>query len=162
MQLTKTFSSEQYRDALEGWLWAGVEGKTPILTTLFGDVFLQDARGYWFLDSIQGSLTLQWESRDAIQATLDSPEGQDQYLLAGLAWAAEKRGLILESNEVYDFRMAPVFGGAIVADNVTKMDFVVSLNIAGQIHRQVKDLPSGTKISGVTVDRQGAIELTTE
>ena len=32
------------------------------------------------------------------------------------------------------------------------MDFVVSLNIAGQLLHQVKTLPPGTKITGFTVD----------
>jgi len=36
-------------------------------------------------------------------------------------------------------------------DNVEVIDFVVSLNIAGQIHEQVRDLPPGTPISGITI-----------
>jgi hypothetical protein len=32
------------------------------------------------------------------------------------------------------------------------MDFDVALTIAGQLHRQVRDLPPGTRISGFTVD----------
>jgi hypothetical protein len=32
------------------------------------------------------------------------------------------------------------------------IDFVVGLNIAGQIHEQVRDLPAGTPIAGVTID----------
>jgi hypothetical protein len=32
------------------------------------------------------------------------------------------------------------------ADNLEPTDFVVSLNIAGQIHGQIKDLPPGAEI----------------
>ena len=35
---------------------------------------------------------------------------------------------------------------------IEKSDFVVGLNILGQIHHQVRTLPPGTPISGITVD----------
>jgi hypothetical protein len=37
------------------------------------------------------------------------------------------------------------------ADNVETLDFVVGLNIAGQLHEQISDLPPGTRISGLTL-----------
>ena len=78
-----------------------------MLASLFGDVFLQDQTGYWFLDSIEGSLS---------------------------------------------FVVPPVLGGKFDPDNVTVRDFVVALNISGQIHDQIRDLPPGTPIKGFTVD----------
>ena len=47
-----------------------------------------------------------------------------------------------------------LFGGEFAVENITKMDFVVALNLGGQLVRQVKDLPPGTKISGLTVDHE--------
>jgi hypothetical protein len=43
-------------------------------------------------------------------------------------------------------------GGALEVTNVEVVDFVVGLHIAGQIHRQIRDLPPETKITGMTVD----------
>jgi len=37
--LTKSFTVEEYARALETWRWLGVEGKTPVLASVFGDVF---------------------------------------------------------------------------------------------------------------------------
>ena len=85
MLLTKSFTAEEYVRALETWRWLGVEGKTPVLTSLFGDVFLQDAAGYWYLDTLEGTLTLTWRSRDEVQAALDSEDGQDSYLMGAFA-----------------------------------------------------------------------------
>jgi hypothetical protein len=53
---------------------------------------------------------------------------------------------------VYDFTIAPVLGGAIAPENIGVGDFVVSVNILGQIHGQVRNMPSGTRISGGRVD----------
>jgi hypothetical protein len=46
----------------------------------------------------------------------------------------------------------PALGGAVDLENVELSDFVLATNIAGQIHQQIKDLPSGTPISGVSLN----------
>jgi Domain of unknown function (DUF1851) len=66
--------------------------------------------------------------------------------------AAAARGLTLDANEVYSFSHPPVLGGQIAVENVETMDFDVSLTITGQLHRQVRDLPPGTQITGFRVD----------
>ena len=45
--LTKSFLPDQYAEALESWAWVGLDGKVPVLSSLFGHVFLQSAEGYW-------------------------------------------------------------------------------------------------------------------
>jgi hypothetical protein len=85
-------------------------------------------------------------------AALHTAEGQDQYLLLGLALGAEARGLVPGPREVYGFTQPPVLGGPVEVENVEVTDVVVSLNITGEIHAQVRDLPPGTRISGFTVD----------
>lgn len=128
-----------------------MRGKTPVLASLFGDVFLRAADGYWFLDTIEGTLEREWASREEVQRALETDEGQDRYLLGGLATSAAARGLVLSEKQVYAFEVPPILGGPVSIDNVTVMDFVVSVNIAGQIHGQIKDVPPGTAISGITV-----------
>jgi hypothetical protein len=103
VDLTKTFRDEQYADALESWRWAGVDGKTPVFTSLFGDVFLLGDGGWWYLDTIEGTITRQWETREAMFEVLNTEAGEDRYLLGALAQAAERAGLELGDDEVYDF-----------------------------------------------------------
>ena len=57
----------------------------------------------------------------------------------------------VEPSEVYDFVLPPILGGETDLDNIMTMDFEVSLYIAGQLHRQVRDTPPGTNISGVRI-----------
>jgi hypothetical protein len=42
-------------------------------------------------------------------------------------------------------------GGEISLENIQVMDFVTAVNIAGQIHQQIRDLPPGTRIEDVKV-----------
>lgn len=48
--------------------------------------------------------------------------------------------------------MSPALANAFGDLFMTVSSFVVTVNIAGQIHEQIKDLPPGTKISGLTIE----------
>ncbi|WP_141578850.1 suppressor of fused domain protein [Actinomadura sp. WMMA1423] len=147
MDLIREFSPERYADALDAWKWADLGGKVPLFASPFGDVFLESDDGCWFLSVVDGTLTRCWDGVQALRAELNTPEGRERYLMAGLAREAERAGIILSAGQVYDFRHPPIAGGAVAVDNIEAIDFVVGVNVAGQIHGQVKDLPEGAEIS---------------
>lgn len=89
--------------------------------------------------------------QDELSADLNSPSGQDEYLMVNLAGQAESSGIQLNAGEVYSFRVPPVLGGAIDLSNIEVSEFVVTLDIAGHIHQQVLTLPPGTPITGITL-----------
>ena len=151
MELTRSFSADQFARALDSWDWAGIQGKQPLFTSPFGDVFFQAQGGFWFLDLLEGTLTRPWPDADALQADLDTAEGQDRYLRAGLAFAAERQGIIPSARQVLSFKVAPVLGAAIAVENIEVMDFEVIVHITGELHRQVRDMPPGSRITGFTV-----------
>ncbi len=128
MELTRSFSADQFARALESWDWADIGGKQPLFTSPFGDVFFQAQDGFWFLDLLEGTLTRPWSDADALQAELNTAAGQDRYLMA-----------------------APILGAAIAVENIEVMDFEVIVHITGQLHRQVRDMPPGSRITGFTV-----------
>jgi hypothetical protein len=45
VQLTKTFSADEYARGLESWAWLELAGKTPLFASLFGDVFFDSEDG---------------------------------------------------------------------------------------------------------------------
>ena len=152
MDLVRRFTPDLVDRALAEWQWLpDLVGKQPMATSAFGDVFLRANDGVWFLDTVEGTLTREWDSPEALQAQLNTADGQDRFLLAGLATAAFATGLAPDESEVLGFKIAPVLGGAFEPENVEVIDLVVSLSIAGQVHRQVKDLPRGTSIAGFAV-----------
>ena len=152
MDVIRRFSAEQYTGALESWRWLGLDAMAPLCASPFGDVFLEDDQGVWWLDTLEGTLTRPWASREEFAATLSTADGQDEYLLAGLGLAAEESGLRPGPDQVYGFSVPPKLGGALDDGNVEVIDFVVAVDIAGQIHRQIRGMPPGTKITGFTME----------
>ena len=151
MEPIKRFSAVKYEQALASWSWLDLAGKTPQFASLFGDLFLESPEGWWYLDTIEGGLKQVWQTGAEVQAALNTPEGQDQYLLLGLATEAKRRGVSLAENEVYSLTPPPVLGGELDAANVSALDFVVAVDLAGQIHDQVRNLPPGTPITGINI-----------
>jgi len=91
---------------------------------LFGHVFLQNSEGYWYLDVFGGSLELLWPNSSALQEVLDTDDEQDEFLLGGLAMAADRQGTALGASQVYDFDPPPVLGGPFDVANMAARDFV--------------------------------------
>jgi Domain of unknown function (DUF1851) len=81
------------------------------------------------------------------ERALASEDGNNEYLLAGLVDRARERGLRLAPHEVYDFMTPPILGGEVDEINLRPASFVVALDIGGQIHEQIKDLPEGTPVT---------------
>ena len=152
VDLIRRFTPDQFARALESWNWIGVGDKGPLFTSPFGDVFFRYDAGFWWLDTLEATLTREWATAEDLTAALNTPEGQDRYLLAGLAASAERQGITPTAMQVYGFKIAPVLGGEVGLANVEAIDFVVSINLLGQLHQQVRDLPPGTAISGFTLD----------
>ena len=146
MELVRTFDPQAMSAALKAWEWIGLDGKTAVFTSAFGNVFLQAADGFWFLDRLAGTLTRPWETAGQLRDELDTPDGQSLYLSAGLVWAANELGLVPSGAEVYDFAVPPILGGEQVVTNVEVIDFITALGISGQIHEQLRDVPPGTPI----------------
>jgi hypothetical protein len=70
LELTKAFAPETYSRALESWSWTDLVGKTPLFTSLFGDVVLESAQGVWFLSVLAGTLECAWTDREGLRASL--------------------------------------------------------------------------------------------
>jgi hypothetical protein len=154
MELIRQFEPEDAAKALDGWQWLpGVAGLRPWFASPFGDLFLlDDDDAVWYLDLIEGSVTRRWDDPLACESEVGTSDGLDQFLLAGLAEAAADRGVLAGPREVLTFKLPPVLGGEMTVDNIHTIDFVVGVDIAGQIHEQVRELPPGTPVSGFTIE----------
>lgn len=137
--------------ALESWGWLRISEFRPLLVTAFGDVFFDTPKGIQFLDTMEGNLRPAADDLNGLSWLLRNSEGRDKWLLEGLVQGARDRGQILGPDQCYDFKVAPILGGPIDAESVHAMSFVVKVNIAGQLHQQIKALPPGTKINKVTI-----------
>jgi hypothetical protein len=150
----RKFDAQSYSQALESWGWLkGLAGMSPALANAFGDLFMEAADGsYAFLSTLDGTLERHWPDAASLQAAINTRQAQDEFLIVGLVQDASRAGLDPGPQQVLSFKVPPALGGAVAVENLTVEDFVVTVNIAGQIHQQIRELPPGATISGVTID----------
>lgn len=137
---------------LEDWSWLSQSTLSVLAITKMGDAFATDpTETVHFLDTLEGNLKFAASSIGefwslARQGRLD-PAWFNPDMLALL----EAREVPLEPGQCYGYKLPPVLGGPLGFENVEAFDAVVYFSITGQLHRQVKDLPLGAKISGFSV-----------
>lgn len=143
-------SAESIMNGLDGWKWLNLGGLRPIAVSAFGDVFFVDQNSEILqLDWIEGNIVHVATNLKTFEDLLQTEEARDQLLLGGFVIGARDRGMILDEYECYDFKIMPILGGKMIAENVEKQSFLVKLHLAGQLHEQVKDLPPGTPINNI-------------
>jgi hypothetical protein len=149
-------SAQAIESALESWQWLDLQGKNAMLVTAFADVFFSAPDAIWFLDTLEGKLRRVFGTREELERSLGTAEGQDHYLLSPFIDRAVREGLILSDSQCYDFKIHPIVGGQIVFENIERRDFKVALYLRGQLHDQVRHLKPGTKISGFKLAEEQA------
>jgi len=142
----------EIESALEEWSWLKPPRRPPVLVSAFGDMFFKSADAVIMLDTLEGAITRVARSGIELRERLASEDGRDELLSDLWVQAAQRQGLQLSEGECFDWAVSPALGGPLSADNITKMSFVVKVDLAGQLHRQIKALPPGTKINRVTID----------
>lgn len=137
MKLLRTFPKVAFEFGLASWRWMGIREQTPRFATCFGDIFLESLDGWWFLDTVEGTLELRWTSAVTMYAELESPEGRATYLMDDLVRDARSRGIHLGEEDVYTFNPHPALGGELGVNGLGTMRFELAVNWAGQMHDQV-------------------------
>ena len=138
--------------AIESWSWLPITDLTVFAVSAFGEVFFRNELGEVFqIDTIEGLLSKVANNATEFTDLLQDEESRDKLLLDGFVSGARSRGLVLEDGECYDFKIAPILGGPMEAEQIEKTSFVVKLDLAGQIHEQVKGLAPGTQIGEIII-----------
>ncbi|MDR7383004.1 T6SS immunity protein Tdi1 domain-containing protein [Promicromonospora iranensis] len=137
MKLLRTFPKVSFEFGLASWQWLGLREQTPRFATCFGDLFLESLDGWWFLDTVEGTLELRWTSAVTMYAELESAEGRATYLMDDLVRDARRRGIHLGEEDVYTFNPHPALGGELGVNGLGAMRFELAVNWVGQMHDQV-------------------------
>ncbi|WP_157954051.1 T6SS immunity protein Tdi1 domain-containing protein [Microbulbifer sp. A4B17] len=140
-------------ELLLDWHWLVGESAEPLLITALGDVFYRSGNGIFFLD-------VNWGQSDALekgyQEFREDPWGNDEEF--GTRYAPDfvaklrESGIILNSGQCYSFKKPPCFGGNMVIGNISTCDVTVHISLMGQLYYKLKDVPPGTKISGISLE----------
>jgi hypothetical protein len=137
VHLIREFAPDAYEFALSSWSWIGTGDKTPRFASCFGDMFLETPDGWWFLDTVEGTLERRWSSMDAMFAELQGDEGRAEYLLEETLSAALGQGLRLGDDEVFAFLPPPAVTGTMSVDSLAPLRFAIAANLAGRIHGEL-------------------------
>lgn len=151
--LTINFQGYDENDLLEQWRWLVGDKMQLILVSSLGDMFLGNAQGQiCWLDAGTGHLEQVAESQQDFEQRMQQRENADQWFVPQLVGDLIASGIRLGPGQCYSYKKPPVLGGEIEPGNFEPADLSVHFSILGQIHRQVKDLPPGTKISDIKIE----------
>lgn len=137
MHLIREFAPDAYDFALSSWSWIGTGDKTPRFASCFGDMFLESLDGWWFLDTVEGTLERRWNTMDAMFADLQGGDGRAEYLLEETLNTALEQGLRLGDDEVFAFLPPPAVTGTMSVDSLAPLRFAIAANLAGRIHGEL-------------------------
>jgi hypothetical protein len=139
-------------DLLADWLWLAPPDAEPMLPTACGDLFLQSPDGsIALLDTCSGTCDTAASSYDEWKAMLNDAGQMEEWFRSSLLADLLKAGLSREPGQCFSPFVPQVVSGSWEPSNFHACDLVVHLSMLGQIHRQVNDLPPGTKISSFDI-----------
>ena len=152
--LTVNFDHLPQTTLLEDWEWLIGTTKQPILVTAVGDAFLKDmvdGSVHWLA---VGNADFRPIASDVLEfrSLLTDQEFVLDYFAVEALLALKGSGIVLGPGQVYSLKLPAVLGGKYSFDNIAATEIAAHFSLTGQIHRQVKDLPPGTKITGVEIE----------
>ncbi len=130
---------------LKEWRW--LVGDMSILSlTKAGDLLLKDSGNkLWFLDVGNGNIKLISNNFSDLFNRKLNEDVINEVLLPQLIDNLESE-YRLKSNEVFGYRLLPIFGGHYDNKNMYPLDIYEHYELCGEIHLRIKNLPDGTAI----------------
>ena len=137
---------------LEDWDWLTQKPYTLIAMNNFGDLFLQDQDGRIdFLQLEAGKILRIANSAQEFQEMTKERKNQQEWFFADLLTDLEHAGMALGYGQCFALKTPLVLGGEAKLENFEMTSILVHVSMMGQIHRQVKNLPPGTKIDKIEI-----------
>jgi hypothetical protein len=146
---------------LGDWDWLLQQHYELWLVTKFGDAFLKkrDEGSIHWLNTVQGSVEFVAADEEAFERECHVPENLNAWFMPEVVKGQELLGMTPRKDQCLSFVHPPVLGGQLDPDNIEVTDIAVHFSIMGQIHRQVKDLPEGTKIDSIRIEMPRSTSL---
>lgn len=151
--LTVNFDDLPQTTLLEDWEWLIGTTKQPILLTAVGDAFLKDTVDgsiHWLAVGNADFRPIASDIHEFRSLLTDEAFVLDYFAVEALL-ALKEAGVTLGPGQIYSLKVPPILGGKYALDNIAPTNIAVHFSITGQIYRQVKDMPPGTKITGFEI-----------
>jgi hypothetical protein len=142
-----TIPFERNDDLFEDWRWLVGTSAQPILITSLGDAFFQEnSEKVFWLDVGRSKYSQVAESQKDFEQKMKINENITEWFMPNLVAALITQLGTLKPHSCYSFLRLPVLGGDYLEKNFAQADIEVHFSLTGQICRQIKDLPEGSKI----------------
>ena len=142
-----------FESLLSDWRWLVQPSFTPVLMTAFGDLFLRDEGGrIHFLDLMSGEFKQVGASQEEFDRLCEDREQRRGWFIGFLLMELRKLRGELAAEQCYSCKTPLSLGGQLDADNFERIDLQIHYSVLGQLHRQTRHLPPGTKIDSIKIE----------
>lgn len=151
--LTVKFDNDTSDKLTENWTWLIGSDKKVLLVSTIGDMFLTDSneRVDW-LDVGSGEFKLVADTIGDFEERLKDIEQVNEWFMIDLTKELRHSGKKLKDGQVYSYYKLPIIGGDYTVDNFAPLSIEEHFGYLGDIHKQIMDLPDGTKVEIKIVD----------
>jgi hypothetical protein len=144
--LTFTPDDEAVQTLRASWDWLLGENWSPILFSIWGDVFIQKPDGVVWVNTGTAEVTVVAADQDEFRERLMGESRTDWFLpeLVDLLHAKGKRPAL---GQCFTYAIYPIFAeGKYVPENFKAVPAREHFGLSGDLHRQIRDLEDGSKV----------------
>jgi hypothetical protein len=137
----------------ESWGWAGLDPVEVVGENDFGNLMVKDSEGrYWRLCPEEGYCKIVASNRRELDALSTNREFLGDWYMSSLVSLAREHCGPLTDGSKYCLKIPAFLGGAYARDNIGTISLIELIHASGEIAKQTKDLPDGTKVRLRVVD----------
>ena len=131
----------------KSWGWVGIEPRAIVGENDFGNLMIKDVQGhYWRLCPEDGHCKVVARDRQTLEQLSKDQDFLQDWSMVNLVNAAREKLGELPPGRKYYFVIPSVLGGEYAAENMQTATLHEVIGISGDIARQIRDLPDGSKI----------------
>ena len=155
-ELTISLENLDADELLSEWRWLVDDSYSPVLLSALGDLFVQGQdRSIWWLCTGSGQFTRVAPDLAELQRLTLQPKPSMEWFLPDIVGHFRESGLLLQPGKCYSYKVPPFLGGKIEPKNMEITNVYIHFAFLGDVYRQVKDLPPGTKIRSIRLEKPG-------
>ncbi len=155
MKITVTGLTAEYSyndtELLNDWTWLVGEDISVLCITKMGDVFIQKPNGIYFLSTVFFTFDRIAGDVKELQTLAAIKDNFNNWFMPDVINGQKMVGQEAMNNQCLSMKLPLILGGEFVAENIEVTGLAVHISMAGQIYRQVKNLPPGTKINDIVI-----------
>ena len=137
----------------EAWGWLGLDPKELIASNAFGNVIVRGSDGrYWRICPEELAATCLASSDEELARVRADPEFVQDWEMAALVSLAETMVGPLSDGHRFCLKIPSVLGGAYAAENLGMISISELISFSGDLAKQIRDLPDGSKLRLNIVD----------